>query len=108
MNGSYEVLDRTFILAVHVNAPAGVRMERIRKRDESLYGKRVLPGGDMYKTHERFLETAASYSEGSASFFGQHKAWAESLGCPVLYLDSTEPMIDNAEKIIEAYRGLTG
>ena len=106
MDGRHEELDKMFILAVHVNASADLRTERIRKRDLDIYGKRVLPGGDMYETHERFIDSVSTYNDEREPFLKRHRDWAESLSCPVMYLDGKEPLIDNVQKIIEAYRRL--
>ena len=106
MDGEHEELDSMFMLAVHVNASADLRAERIRKRDQDIYGKRVLPGGDMYETHERFIDRVIPYNDENEPFLKRHKDWAETLSCPVIFLDGGEPLIDNVQRIIEAYRNL--
>ena len=99
-----------FELAVFLTAPAGVRAERVRKRELERWGKRVLPGGDMYEQEDApyrdYTAWARRYDEGPEEVFSlaQHEKWIRELPCPVLRLDGTAPIAQNAEWVIEALR----
>ena len=101
-----------FELAVFLTAPAEVRAERIRKRELGRWGARVLPGGDLYESdgsiHKDYMACVRGYDEGSEEVFSlaQHKKWAKELAqrCPVLRLDGTRPVEENAARVIEALR----
>lgn len=103
----------SFELAVFLTVPAEVRAERIRKRELTRWGARVLPGGDMYESegsiHKDYMACVRSYDEGPAEVFSlaQHEVWAGELPCPVLRLDGTKPIEENAQRVIEALRRQT-
>ena len=109
-----KVFEPHFGLAVFLTAPAEVRAERIRRRELNRWGARVLPGGDMYESegsiHKDYMACARSYDEGPEELFSlaQHEAWARELSCPVLRLDGTKPIEENAERVIEACRVMRG
>src|SRR5215467_5357841 len=50
-----------FELVVFLSIPHDIRMERLRRRERTRFGKRILPGGDMYESSQAFLTRAASY-----------------------------------------------
>lgn len=99
-----------FDLAIFLTAPAEVRAERIRKRELQRWGARVLPGGDMYESqdsiHRDYLACVRSYDEGPEELFSraQHEAWAREMACPVLRLDGTVAISENAERVVAQYR----
>ena len=99
-----------FELAVFLTAPAEVRAERIKKRELARWGDRVLPGGDMYERegtpYRDYLLWARSYDEGTEEVFSlaQHEKWVGELPCPVLRLDGTRQIEENAQRVIEALR----
>lgn len=107
MNSFHEFFDPFFLLAVYLTADAGIRTERVHSRGLQEFGNRILPGGDMYETHQSFLKDVAGYDWGSASCNSkQHEIWLSQLTCPVLRLDGGEELESNAETIMEAYRRL--
>lgn len=46
-----EHFDPFFALAVHLTAPAEVRVAIAHQREYEEFGKRALEGGDMYEAH---------------------------------------------------------
>ena len=58
-----EEISSMYRLAVIISAPLELRLERIRQRTYSLYGERVLPGGDMYGQDSRFIHFVFGKSE---------------------------------------------
>lgn len=100
-----------FCLAVFMTAPAEIRAERIRQRSIDRWGERVLPGGDMYEASEvykDYLSCARSY-DGDISpqaCIVQHEQWVTELPCPVLRVDGTKDISENAEWVITQYLSL--
>lgn len=105
MDSFHAPFDPLFDLAVHVDADAALRVERVHAREQALFGARIAPGGDMYEAHQRFLQSVARYGEADASPCRQtHLAWADSLACPVVFLDGAQPLAQNVARIVAAYR----
>lgn len=109
MNSFHEHFDPLFRLAVYLTADAGIRVERVHKRELDGFGSRVLPGGDMYSAHQQFLREVAAYDCGASSCSSsQHGAWLSQLSCPILRLDGSDPLEENARMVIGAYQGRIG
>ena len=106
MDGEHEALDAMFAAAFHLSAPAELRIDRIRRRDRDIYGDRVLPGGDMYDNHERFIESVRGYGKEDDPFEKRHWDWAESLNCPVIRLEGDKPLVKNLKIILKTCREL--
>ncbi len=97
--------DPMFRLAVLLSADAETRLERLRRREYAQFGARILPGGDMYEAHQFFLQDAAAYDGDAASCSrAQHEEWVRELTCPVMRLDGSDALAENAERIARAYR----
>lgn len=98
-----------FELAVFMEASVEICAERLRVRSVTRWGNRVLPGGDMYETssiYRDYLECAKSYYDNNSSGANitEHKIWISELTCPVLYVDATKSIDENADYVIEQYR----
>ena len=79
-----------FDLVVFLLVPTGVRLARLRRREEQAFGREALePGGRMHENHTAFLEWAASYDDGDLDMRSRarHEAWLRDLPCPVLRLE---------------------
>lgn len=77
-----------FTLMVFLWAPASIRIERLRRREQERFGERVLPGGDMHADHEAFIAWAWRYDEGDieGKTLARHEAYLAAQSCPVLEL----------------------
>ena len=65
----------------------------------------MLPGGDLYEEHQRFLEGVAGYERGmGATTLERHRQWLQSLTCKVIYLDGTAPIESNVLAIQNEWR----
>src|SRR5438132_2377767 len=75
-----------FELVVFLWVPHDVRMERLHRREHARFGKRILPGGDMYELSQAFLAWAASYDEGDVHIRSRqrHDQWLGMLPCPII------------------------
>ena len=94
MNWCDEILGR-IDAAFLLSAPAEVRLERIRGREERRFGARVLPGGDMHAQQEQFRRMARGRNPKDA------EESAARLGCPVIALDAQLPTEENLRTILE-------
>ena len=103
-----ERFNSLFELAVFITAPAEVRAERLRARELARWGSRVLPGGDIYQAHDHFhrdyFTIARQYEAGGQPCLAQHEQWAAELPCPVLRVDGTKPVAENAVRIAQQWR----
>lgn len=86
-----------FNLAIFVTVPASIRMERLHTREFSMFGERILAGGDMYGQNIKFLEESARYDTGEPPqvCLKPHKLWTAELLCPVLHVDRTKDIAKN-------------
>lgn len=93
-----------FDFGVFVTVPAEIRAERIKTRVRARWGRRVLPGGDMYEANAMyrgdFLDVANAYGK---EMHEQHKQWISELPCPVLHIDGTLLIEESVAQIIERY-----
>ena len=111
MAGSMDSFNAPFVplfdLAVHLTAPADVRVARLRRRACERYGDRVLPGGDLYESHERFYDSAARYDTDASPSYAVHASWLAGLPCLALRLSGEAPLAENVAAIAAAYREAT-
>ena len=99
-------------LAVFISTPAEICAERVRTREYTRWGERVLPGGDMYKTTRfhgdanDYIANAQRYETAEASKFGRklHEQWITELSCPVIRVDGMKCISENVSRIIEHIR----
>ncbi len=96
-----ENIESTYALAVFLSAPKETRMARIDQREIVRFGDRVLEGGDMYEQQKQFRQFIAGRSE------EPYRAKVMQLNCPVLELDSTQPLEEIVEKICDYYESLS-
>lgn len=83
-----------FQLAVRIELPPEIRLERLEARERSRFGARVLPGGDMERQHREFMDWAARYDAGGPEIRSRalHDEWQKKLSCPVVLLDGSMPV----------------
>ena len=96
-----EQIEGSLALAVFLTAPKETRMARIDHREIIRFGDRVLEGGDMYEQQKRFRQFVSGRSE------EPYREQIKKLPCPVLELDSTQPLDVIVEKICRAYSEIT-
>lgn len=87
----------TYKLAILLYAPLQVRLERIKQREITRFGNRVLEGGDMYESQRRFHDMVASRSAEDI------KQQTSSLACPVLEIKATLPVKEIIGLIYDYY-----
>ncbi len=92
-----EEITSMYDFAVFMSAPLETRIERIKQRACKQHRERICEGGDMYEQHLKFIDFVASRS------LSRIKQWAETLVCPVIYVDGTQSISENTEWIVEQY-----
>jgi len=104
MNSFHEQFDHLFIMAVYLTADTNIRVERVHQRELEEFGNRILPGGDMYESHQSFLADVMNYdSETCACNYQQHELWLSQLRCPILRLDGGNDLETNAAAMIALF-----
>ena len=105
MSSFHTAFDPLFDLAVYLTADTAVRAARIHERELAMFGNRVLPGGDLYEAHQRFLRECARYDkdEYDPRTRRQHLEWIGELPCPVLHLKGEDDLAENARIIVSSY-----
>jgi len=81
--------------AVLVEVPRDVRLARVRQRSFDRFGARMLPGGDLYASEQRFFDLVSARPEDYAA------RWLNEVALPVLQVDGTKPVAENVQRIIE-------
>jgi uridine kinase len=92
-------IEDAFDLIVFLYLPAGLRVERLRRRDLDRYGN-VDPA---------FLAWAAQYDEGPSEgrSLAKHNAWLAQRSCPVLRLESDESVAQRVAHVRQALSDLS-
>lgn len=87
---------------VFLSVDDDVRMARLRHREDTRYGDRIRPGGDLDEHHVEFMDWARGYED--PDFDGrnrvEHERWLAGLTCPVLRLDSDRPVADLVDQVV--------
>lgn len=79
---------------VIIDAPKEIRLHRVKNRSFQRFGKRVLPGGDLYEQEKSFLEMVSSRTEHEV------EGWVQSLNCPIIRVDGTKNINENLSFVI--------
>ncbi|MCL2462199.1 MAG: hypothetical protein FWF44_05985 [Defluviitaleaceae bacterium] len=69
----------------------------------------MLPSGDMYEAngvYADYLAACRRYDTDEPPSYCRknHEQWADTLPCPVLRLDGTDTIAENAARIVEYFR----
>jgi uridine kinase len=91
---------RWYKLAVYLSAPLALRLERFDQRESVRHGERVLQGGDMYESHNKFRDFIANRP------LEKIERWGETLTCPVIRMDSMVDWRTNAKNIAMQYESI--
>ena len=76
---------------VLIDVPKQVRSQRVRERSYRKFGKRILPGGDLYEKETAWFSLTDGRPEDYTT------KWLESVDCPVIRIDGTLPVEENVE-----------
>jgi len=96
VTGDYgEEINSYYTLAIVIEAPLELRLERVINRSYIEFGDRILPGGDLYEKEKEFFDMVASRPEDRV------EKWLNTISCPIIRIDGTKPVIENVEHIIK-------
>ncbi len=96
-----------FDLVVFLRTPTPLRLARLRRRERAAFGLALDPGGVMHDAHEAFIAWAAAYDDTQTGRnLTRHLAWLETLPCPVLHLDGSEPIPALVDEVLKHLRQL--
>ncbi len=76
-------------LAILVEVPRDIRMQRVRDRSFQKFGSRMLSSGDLYEQEEQFFQLVSSRPEDMT------EKWLQTLQCPIIKVDGTKPVEEN-------------
>lgn len=79
---------------VLIYAPKDIRLQRVKNCSFQKFGKRILPGGDLYEREKSFFEMVSSRTERDV------EEWVRSISCPIIQIDGTRPIEENINLII--------
>ena len=77
-----------------VNAPKEVRKQRVRERSFLKFGRRMLPGGDLFEREQNWFSVTDSRPDDYVL------SWLESIDRPVISVDGTLPADDNVRYLM--------
>ena len=80
--------------AILIEVPREIRIQRVKERSYQKFGKRMLPGGDLYEQECAWFTLVENRSEDYVS------KWIEQINCPVIRLDGTLPVMDNIDYLL--------
>jgi len=92
-----DMIPQYYELAVYIEAPLELRVERVKQRNLKRFGERVLMGGDMYEQQQGFISFVASRT------LDRIEKWSETLTCPILRIDGATDWKVSAASIVEYY-----
>lgn len=81
-----------FDLVIRVVTPTDIRIQRIEQRELKHFGERILPGGDMYEEHQKFIVWASQYDTGSIDMRSKalHDEWLMKVPCNKIEVNGTD------------------
>lgn len=86
---------------VLVETPREIRLQRVKERSLRKFGKRALPGGDLYEKEKRFYDLISARPEDYA------ERWLAAVDIPVLRVNGTRQVGENITIITDWLRRLT-
>ncbi|MBN2504718.1 MAG: AAA family ATPase [Bacilli bacterium] len=99
-----DVFKKDVDLFVYLHLPLSIRLKRIQIRERNRFGKRILPGGDLYQQHLDFLDWVSQYELTPADVRGQkqHELWLQEVNVPIIRI--VEPLpVEQLLKLAEPY-----
>lgn len=82
---------------VYIQVPSDTRLARVKQRSFDKFGSRMLPDGDLYEQEQGFFGLVANRS------LDKLDAWVQQMELPVMYVDGTKPVAENAALIKENF-----
>ena len=102
VTGWGEELAAEFEQVVFLYVPTAERIRRAGERER--YGRDIDPGGPLNEDHRAFMEWSRGYDlpGGTGRNLAQHRAWLETLGCPVVEIWGTPTVEQSLAAVLGA------
>lgn len=83
-----------FDLVIFIKTSTKIRLERLKKREYQKFGERIMPGGDMYIEHQKFLIWAEKYDTAGLEQRSllYHQNWLSKLNCQIIEVDGSKSL----------------
>lgn len=95
VKGDYgEEICSFFRYAVLIDVPKEIRMQRVKRRSFEKFGNRMMYGGDLYESENRFFEFVEARDEDTV------EKWLKTLNCGVIRIDGTKSIEENVDFIM--------
>lgn len=90
-------LEDSMSMIVFLTVPASIRVERLRQREESLFGR----------ANAEFLEWAAQYDDGRLPGRSRqkHEQWLSQRATPILRIDGDVSHEESCQRVLAALKG---
>ena len=79
---------------VYIEVPKQVRGQRVRDRAYQKFGDRIRPGGDLFEKENKWFSLTDSRTDDYVT------DWLEQADCPVIRIDGTRPVEENADYLV--------
>jgi adenylate kinase family enzyme len=99
-------LEPLYELIVYLRLDPSIRMDRLRQRERTRYGRRIEPTGDMATANAEFLAWAAAYDTVGPEQRSRlaHEQWLAEQAAPVIRLDASKSVQALAGEVLSAAR----
>ncbi len=76
-------------LIIYLYVEKEIRIQRLRAREKSRFGDRIMYGNDMHERHEAFIKWAESYEDGGLEMRSarSEKLWMSQTKCTILRIE---------------------
>jgi energy-coupling factor transporter ATP-binding protein EcfA2 len=95
-------IESLYGLAVHIEAPLELRIERVKQRNIDKFGDRASEGGDMAESLKRFVDFVAKRP------LPRIRDWEKTVACPVIRVDGTADYKQTAADIADRFYTKSG
>lgn len=92
-----EEIQSLYKLAICLEAPLKLRIERVKQRNLDKFGDRAREGGDLYERQKNFVDFVATRT------LSKIEQRASTLTCPIIHMDGTVDYKSNAALISDVY-----
>lgn len=106
MSSFHYAFDDKFNMMVFLYVEPEVRIQRVHDRAIERFGKRVLPGGDMYESHMQFLDHNRQYEKDGSPNLKEQRVWLNNMTCMKLELDGKDSLERNSNIIVKNWKQL--
>jgi len=90
-------INSMFSSAIYIKVPKSTRLERVKERSFKRFGKRIMPGGDLYVKEKVFFEMVRNRKESEII------TSLEKLRIPIVEINGERPLNENVEILLDYF-----